>query len=194
MAVGSSSYLPIAGQIPRANKQANEIEVFKQGVLPQKGVVYIANVAAHGNGYATMDTLENTIKEEAAKVGAELVILTNYQVSNDESVGSYGGGMFMSNQIKRPHLYGLAGVYSKVTFGIAVEDNGNIKYVKTGSSAEEAGLKEGMQLLSINGVYYQNNNILQQEVGSKNPGDIITIEYLDHSKEKRKATITLRSR
>lgn len=191
LAVGNHSYLPTVSKVHKAYRQANDIEIYKQGSLPSKGVVYIANVAAHGNGYATIDTLENTIKEEAAKVGAELVVLTKYQVSKDETVGSYSGGMFMSNQIQRPHLYGLAGVYSKVTLGIVVEGNGNIKYVASGSPAEKAGLKEGMQVLSINGVYFQNIEILQQEVSIKNPGDVITIEYLDSSKEKKKTSVTL---
>jgi len=193
MANAVSEPLPLANKVNRANKLANEIEIFKQGTVPEKGVIYIANIGAHGNGYANIDTLENAMKKEAAKIGAELVILTEYQVSKDETVGSYGGGMLMSQQIQRPHLYGVAAVYSKVRFGAVIEDSGNIKYVNADSPADKAGLKEGMQMLSINGVYYRGYTIWQQEAGIKNPGDVITVEYLDKSKEKRKVTITLES-
>ena len=97
----------------------------------------------------------------------------------------------MSEQIQRPHLYGIGAVYSKVKLGAVLEENGNIKYVIADSPADKAGLKEGMQILAINGVYYSGYQIWQQEGGIKNPGDVITIEYLDGTKEKRKATVTL---
>ncbi len=193
MAYTVSEPLPLANKVNRANKTANEIEIYKQGTVPEKAVIYIANIGTHGNGYANTDTLENAMKKEAAKIGAELVILTQYQVSKDENVGSYSGGMFMSQQIQRPHLYGIAAVYSKVRLGAIIEDSGNIKYVTADSPADKAGLKEGMQMLSINGVYYRGHAIWQQEAGIKNPGDVITVEYLDKSKEKRKVTITLES-
>jgi predicted metalloprotease with PDZ domain len=193
MANAVSEPLPLASKVNRANKRANEIQIYKQGTLPEKPCVYIANIGAHGNGYANTTTLENAMKKEAARIGAELVMLTEYQVSKDETVGSYGNGMFMSQQIQRPHLYGVAAVYSKVRVGVVVENNGNIKYVVGDSPADKAGLKEGMQILSINGVYFNNISILQQEAGIKNAGDVITVEYLDKSKEKRKVTITLES-
>jgi hypothetical protein len=185
--------LPIASQVQRANKQAEEIDLYQTGTSPERACVIFAQIGAHGNGYATMDTLENAMKKEAAKIGAELVILTEYEVTKDETIGSYGGGMFMANQIQRPHLYGLAAVYAKARLGVVLGDSATIKYVYANSPAEKAGLKEGMQILSVNGVYVQDQTVVNKEVGLKQPGDVVVVEYLDSSKEKKKVTVTLES-
>ena len=191
MANAVSEPLPFASKVNRAARTPDNIEIYKQDNIPQKGYIPIANIGVHGNGYANMKTLENAMKKEAAEIGAELVILTEYQISKDETIGSYGNGLYMSEQIQRPHLYGVGAVYSKVMLGIVTESNGNIKYIIADSPAEKAGLEEGMQILAINGLFFQNNSIMQQEVSIKNPGDTITIEYLDKSQEKQKITITL---
>jgi hypothetical protein len=184
---------PIASQVPRSSRKPEEIELYKSGTVPPKPAVAFANIGAHGNGFATMETLETAMRQRAAALGADLVVLTQYEVTRDETVGSYGGGFFTAQQIQRPHLYGIAAVYARVRIGLVLEDNGNIKYVVADSPAEKAGLKEGMQVLSLNGVYYHNRSVLDQEVGIKNPGDVVTVEYLDNSKEKKKVTVTLQS-
>ena len=191
MANTVSRPLPIASQVQRANKQPEEIEIYQRGTQPDKACIVFAQIGAHGNGYATIDTLENAIKREAAKIGAELVILTEYEVTKDETIGSYGGGMFMADQIQRPHLYGVAAVYSRARLGVVFGDNMTIKYVYANSPADKAGLKEGMQILSVNGVYVQDKTVVDREVSLKQPGDAVTIEYLDNSKEKKKAAVTL---
>ncbi|MCX5646873.1 MAG: hypothetical protein NTZ17_19670 [Phycisphaerae bacterium] len=86
MASGVSSSLPLANKVHLANKKANEIAIYSEDSLPEKEVVYIADIAAHGNVEANFDTLRNAIKKEAAKIGAELVILTDYQVSKDVDI------------------------------------------------------------------------------------------------------------
>jgi hypothetical protein len=184
---------PIANQVPRSTRAPEEIELYKADVVLPKPVVVFANIGAHGNGFATMETLETAMRERAAAIGADLVILTRYEITRDETIGTYGGGFFTAEQIKRPHLYAVAAVYSKVRIGLFVEDNGNIKYVVADSPAEKVGLKEGMQILSLNGIYYHNRSVMDQEVGVKNPGDVVTIEYLDSSKEKKKVTVKLQS-
>ncbi|WKD22245.1 PDZ domain-containing protein [Pseudoalteromonas sp. KG3] len=180
-----------AKNTPRTNKTPMEIEVYTQDNPPPKPVIYIANVAAHGNGYADNNVLLTTLKEETAKVGAELVFITNKEISRDEIVGTYGGGFMMSNQIKRPHLYGVAGVYSKVRIGITAGDDGIIKYIDAESPADKAGLREGMRLLSINGKYFNSTNLFQKEVSNKLPGDVVVIEYLDHDNNKTKINVEL---
>ncbi len=185
MARGVHELAPTANIVEKHNVPFQEIEIYTKDMPPNKGFVAIANVAAHGNGYATNETLKETIKKETAKIGGELVILTERNVSKDETIASYGSGIYMANQIQRPHLYGVAAVYSKVKLGTVVENDGTIRYVSPGSSAERAGLKEGMKVLSINGKFYNNNLVMQTEVSAKNPGDIVSIEYLDSANEKK---------
>ncbi|WP_392343209.1 PDZ domain-containing protein [Pseudoalteromonas prydzensis] len=191
MARGVHEVNSLANAVPKANKLAVEIEVFTQDNPPLKPVLFIANVAAHGNGYADKNVLIDTLKEEASKVGAEFVFITNQEISNDEVIGSYGNGVMISNQIKRPHLYGLAGVYSKVRLGANIANDGVIKYVSAESPADNVGLKEGMKVLSINGKYFNNTSLLQREVSNKSPGDVVIIEYLDHTDRKAKVDVIL---
>jgi len=193
MARGVHELKSQAKSAPRTNKSPMEIEVYTQDNPPPKPVIYIANVAAHGNGYADNNVLLTTLKEETSKVGAELVFITNKEISKDEIIGSYGGGIMMSNQIKRPHLYGVAGIYSKVRIGITAGNDGIIKYINADSPADKVGLKEGMRLLSINGKYFNNANLFQKEVSNKSPGDVVIIEYLDRDNNKTKINVKLES-
>jgi hypothetical protein len=193
MARGVHELNSLAENTPKTNKTPVEIEVYTQDNPPTKPVVYIANVAAHGNGYADNNVLLTTLKEETSKVGAELVFITNKEISKDEIIGSYSNGIMMSNQIQRPHLYGIAGVYSKVRIGITADNDGIIKYINADSPADKAGLKEGMRLLSINGKYFNNQNIFQTEVSNKSPGDVVIIEYLDRDNNKTKVNVKLES-
>ena len=185
MARGVHELTPTANIVEKHNVHFQKIEVFTKDTPPNKPIVVIANVAAHGNGYATNETLKETIKKETAKIGGELVILTERNISKDETIGSYGSGLYMANQIQRPHLYGVAAVYSKVKLGTVVENDGTIRYVSSDSSADRAGLKEGIKILSINGRFYNNSLVMQTEVSVKKPGDIVTIEYMDNENEKK---------
>jgi hypothetical protein len=193
MANAVSEPLPLAGQAPRASRQPEEIEIYKNGTTVQKGIIPIASIGSHGNGYANMATLEDAMRKKAAEIGADAVMVTKYEVTKDETVGSYSGGFFTSQQIQRPHLYGVAVVYSRVRMGLVCGEDGTIKYVNADSPADKAGLKEGMQIVAINGTYFANTSVLSREVGIKNPGDVVTVEYLDSSKEKKKVTITLQA-
>ncbi|MBH0031089.1 PDZ domain-containing protein [Pseudoalteromonas sp. SWYJZ98] len=192
MAKGVHELRPLASNVERVNVTPNEIEVYTLDNLPSRPIIELANIAAHGNGYANNEVLINTLKEEASKAGAEIVLITNKEISKDEILGTYGNGVMLTNQIQRPHLYGIAAIYSKVRFGIIADNNGLIKYVTSNSAADEAGLKEGMKLLTINGRYFNNTSIFQQEIATKKPNDIIEIEYIDNNNNKFKTKVTLK--
>ncbi len=193
MARGVHELNYLAKTTPKTNKSPMEIEVFTNDSPPSRAVIFFAKVAAHGNGYANNAVLLTTLKQETSKIGAELVFITNKEISKDEVIGVYGDGIMMSNQIKRPHLYGVAGVYSKVKIGIRADNDGIIKYITTDSPADKAGLKEGMRLLSINGQYFNNADLFQKEVANKLPGDEVSIEYLDNDNNKLKVNVKLES-
>lgn len=154
MARGVHDLRALNQDTPRTNKTVNEIVVYTQDSPPSRPFIVIADVAAHGNGYADNSVLLDILKKETVKVGAEMVMITNKEVTSDEVVGTYGGGFMMTSQIKRPHLYGIAGIYSKVKIGITVGEDGLIRYIAANSSADKAGMKEGMRLLSIKGQYF----------------------------------------
>lgn len=174
-------------------KKAEEIDILRDGEPAKKPIVRIAKVVAHGNGFATMETLESKLKEVTASLGGDLVYVTQYQVTNDETIGSYGSGLMISEQIKRPHLYGIACRYSKVRLGVNWgTPRGLIVYVTSGSIAEKIGLKEGYRIIAINGKFIDvNGYVLETELSAKNPGDKIKIEYLDTDQNKKSAEIVL---
>jgi serine protease Do len=62
-----------------------------------------------------------------------------------------------------------------------------------GSAAEEAGLKEGDVILSVNGYEVNQSNELQAKVGVYNPGDKVELEVWRYGK-KMDVTATLQSR
>jgi len=173
-------------------KLPSEVEIYRNGEIPKKPVVRLAAVAAHGNGYATLSLLETRLKEETAKLGADLVITYKYEVTQDETIGMYDSGFMMTDRIKRPHLYGIACVYSKVRLGVNFDKKGVIEYVNSGSIAEKYGLKEGFRILAINGCFLDESGyVLETELSTKQPGDEIKLEYLDKNSEKQSVTIIL---
>lgn len=191
MAKGVHEYRPIAKNVEKASVSPNQIEVFQKGTTPNRPVVWIANVAAHGNGYADNSTLIEVLVNETSKIGGELVLITNKEITADETIATYSGGLMMADTVKRPHLYGVAGVYSKVQIGIHAKDDGTIMYVTSNTPAHKAGLKEGMRILAINGDFFNGSQILEKHVSPKSPGDIVTVEYLDHDKSKKSVDIIL---
>jgi predicted metalloprotease with PDZ domain len=171
------------------------VRLFREGETPQRAVVRIAAVAAHGNGYATRETLENTLIKEAARLGAEVVVVTQSEVTRDETVGSYGGGIMIADQIQRPHLYGVACRWATASMGINFDrEDGQIRYVKAGSPAEKAGIKEGHKILAINGNFIGSDQfVIEREVLSKRPGEIVSVELLSPTGDKWVTQVTLQS-
>jgi len=192
MALGRHEMLPPAQTICSTSSRAQSVKLYRQGEMPRKPFIRIAFVAADGNGYATLETLEQTLLDEAAKVGADCVIVTGREVTKDESIATYGRGFMIGDQIRRPHMYGVACRYAKVAIGVDLNKDGVIEYVRSGSVAQKMGLVEGMKILAVNGYFLQSDNYtLERELLSKEPGEKVQIEYLDKNGEKISKEVVL---
>jgi hypothetical protein len=115
LACGKHEMLPPSKYITSLESgTAHTVELYREGEMPKRSCIRIAKVAAHGNAYATRDTLESTIRDEAASVGADYVVIIAQEVTKDETISSYYGGWgwvpgaSISESIQRPHLYGIA--------------------------------------------------------------------------------------
>ena len=194
MSHGARESLPGANVVATSSpRDAESVRLFKDGEQPDKPVIKIAKIGAHGNGYADKSVLEKRLQIEAAKLGADCVIVTGFEVTKDETVGTYSGGMMVSNSIKRPHLYGIACRYTKVSLGFFFNlKDYVVTYVKANSTAEKIGLTEGCKLLAVNGVPVTGGQtVMEKEMLSKNPGDKVTLEWVDKSGTKVKKEATL---
>lgn len=194
MAQGAYEDLPPAALVTGSSNVNGRIDLYRDGQMPPRPIIRIAKLAAHGNAYATQETLEATLIEEARKVNADCVIEVAENVTNDGTVGAYGGGFFSSSVIRKPHLYGIACKYSKVRLGITPGKDGLVSYVADNSVAERAGITEGDKLIAINGIPLSGNPfVIDTQITSKNPGDKIVIEFLDHHGHKERKILTLPS-
>jgi len=192
MAWGVHQSLPYAPQVSGALSTSGHVDVYRDGDRPRRPIILIAKLGANGNGYATDDTLVKTLVKEAQKVDADCLVITNSSVSRDETVGSYGGGLLFTSQIKRPHLYGIACKYSKVIAGLNADKNGLVGYVPSGTPAARAGIVEGDKLLALNGEAITSSPyVAEREVSLKSPGDKVTVDYLDKNGEKHTTVLTL---
>ncbi|MCV6795661.1 PDZ domain-containing protein [Achromobacter ruhlandii] len=188
--------LPPAASMRGQVNTTGKIDVFSNGMIPQRPIVRIASIGAHGNAYADNKTLRGKMEQEALSLGADCLIIVGGEISKDETIGSYGGGVFTSNQIQRPHLYGVACKYAQVGLGLqANSKTGVIQYVTADSPAAKAGIVEGDTLLAINGVSFSSNPfVFETEVGTKKPGDVVKVEVLDKAGVKVAKTFTLTHR
>ena len=182
MARGVNESLPGGQYSQPITIDPSHVRLFKDGVRPNSPCARVAKIAAHGNGYATRETLERTLREEASKLGADIVFVGKGEVTKDETVATYGGGIALANQIQRPHLYGIACRSSKVAgLGVLMDSatNGLITYVYPRSLASKLGIVEGDKLLAINGHPLQGDPfVIDREISSKAPGDRVTVELL----------------
>lgn len=173
-------------------KAPSEVAVYHDGDSAIPAYIRLANLGSHGNGYANDEILIEKLKVSAAAMGADLIVLVRKEITSDETVGSYGGGIFISDQIKRPHMYALAGVHAKSAMGIRFDQDGKtIAYVTSGSAADKAGLKEGMRLLAINGDFFGDRTVAEKHIFSKEPGESAEIEVADLNGEKRRFELVL---
>lgn len=191
-AFGVHEKLPPANYVSLSEPKTGALEVIRPGETPSRPVIRIANVAAHGNGFADQATLEKTLIQEAEKLNSDCLMILGKEVTKDETIGSYGGGLFSSSQIQRPHLYGIACKYSKVRLGIKWDKNGVIDYVFSKSVAERAGITEGQKLLAINGQPFDfGSYVVEKEIGARQPGDKVVVEVLSKNGEKIKKELVL---
>jgi hypothetical protein len=197
VAVGGHMLLPPAQYLNAAPKEVSEVGVYSPHTRPTQACLRLAQVEAHGNGYATYETLQETLVVEAAEIGADYLLVDALQVTADETVGTYAAGVMISSQIHRPHLSGTACRSPKVTIGLHFKDQLQgwlIRYVMPQSPADEAGFKEGETLLTVNGVFVPDNPYLfDREVAEAKPGDQMTFEVLDKKGDKIVRNVRLRA-
>jgi hypothetical protein len=99
--------------------------------------------------------LENTIRNEAASIGADFVFVTAREVTKDETISTYYGnwgwgsmwGTSISESIQRPHLYGIACRSSVVRFGVHYDKEWKVQYVYRNATADRLGIKEGDKIV-----------------------------------------------
>jgi S1-C subfamily serine protease len=195
MARGVHEYTPIGHLAPKYGPCIDNIAILKKGETLNRGAFRVANVAAHGNGYATYETLESALVEEARKVCADVVLIYDSNITKDEMVASYGAGIMIADHVQRPHLYGTAFKYSKTSIGIFFNKDKDyrVEYVKRGSLAEKYGIKEGMRLLAINGTSVSHDQFaIEKEILLKDPGDKIELELYGIDGNKIIINITLK--
>jgi len=166
--------------------------VFKNGELPPRSFIRIGLVSASGNQNASFKNLEEKIIKTSKWIGGDGVIITNKNSTPSGSVGASSGGISISELTYSPSMYGVIFKYSRVDFGVLCDKQGRINYVKENSTAEREGLSEGMKILAINGnPLLSSPYVAEEEIGVKNPGDKIAIEFLDKNTQKIRKEIIL---
>lgn len=181
MAMGRHEWLETSRIINPITVSPWHVKLYERGAVPKVPCVRVASLRAGGNGYARTETLHETLKEEAAKVGADAVLVTDRGVSYGGSVGSYGAGIAISQPLGWPWMTGVACRSAQVDLGFRYdhEKDGLIEYVFKDSPASKAGIVEGDRLLGVNHQPIKGDPFLfEQEVLSKSPGDRVTIEIL----------------
>jgi hypothetical protein len=188
LAWGKHELLPPAQYVsPLVPLPADSVHLYREGEMPKRACIRIAKVAAHGNAYATSETLEDAIRFEAASIGADYVAIISQQVTKDETISSFSGGWgwgsmwgtAISEQIQRPHLYGIACRSAAVRFGAQADKEWKVQYIYRNTTADRLGLKIGDKVLAVNGRFLAADiYAIDQEVLVKRPGESITVEYL----------------
>jgi hypothetical protein len=190
----ATELLPPSGffERPNTSRSPESVQIYREGTNPEAAAVPIANVAAHGNGYADRATLERTLQLASAAVGADGVVIRGMEISSDETVGTYSQGIMISNTIKRPHLYGFAFRWATATIGINYDEEGRIKYVVLGSPADKAGLKEGDEILAINGRFIGHDPfVVAREISTKKAGTNVVVEFKRRGGDKQAVDVVL---
>lgn len=126
-----------------------------------------------GYGFAVPSNLARKVVEDIKKFGLVqrgFLGIVPLDLSNDNQVMAY-------NQQEKSNIKSGDGIYI-----ISVADNGG---------AEDAGLRKGDILTKIDGVNISSYSDLSAAIGSKRPGDKVTVSYMRNGKENN-TTVTLK--
>lgn len=184
IARGQHKLLPETANLipPKSLQSETEVQVFMGDARPKMGCVKIAAVIANGNAYATQDNLIEALKAETFRVGADaVVVIESGQTS--KTVGTYGGGIALAEQINFPHLIGVACRTGSIWHGIRFDPTKSplsvVRYVYDGSPADKAGIHEGDEIVATNGSFLgDDNSAWDRDVNAQPPQTVVTVQFV----------------
>ncbi len=183
--------LPLSVQ--RGAPKSEPVPVYEIGISkPPRAVIPFARLGAHGNGYATKDTLTADLANRAAQLGADCVILGGSQINDAGSVTSYGGGLAISSPVRTLSLYGTACVYSRVRMGASWDSDFKITDVIPASPADKAGMRIGDRMLAVGNIRVAGDKLAFHRVmTTAKPGDVVPVEVVASDNTTRNLMVTL---
>lgn len=155
------------------------VEVYEQGISsPTRSTVPVANLNAHGNGYATKDVLVTALRKHAAEIGAELIVIGVVEVANGPLIVSYGNGVAVADTVKLPNLKATAYRWAPARLGFRWNASMVIADIVPGTPAASSGLKIGDRLLAVNSWRVTGDYMaMVRAISSLQPGQAVTVEY-----------------
>ncbi|MBN1408865.1 MAG: Do family serine endopeptidase [Calditrichaceae bacterium] len=198
MAIGSPLYLTstvTAGIVSALSRNINIIQDRETGGIEN----FIQTDAAINPGNSGGALLN--LKGQVIGVNTAIATRTNYYMGYGFAVPiniakSVVEDLMSFGEVKRGYL----GVYIESVDpikakGVKLDKPKGVMIINVikGSAADEAGLKEGDVILSVNGYEVNQTNELQAKVGIYNPGDKVKLEVWRYGK-KMDVTATLQSR
>jgi hypothetical protein len=173
---------------PKTLKRASDVQLFQGEARPKVGCVKTAFIAANGNGYATREDLEAGLRQEAMVVGADVVIV-GQQGQTSQTVGAYGGGIILSEQINFPYLVGVACRTGTIWHGIRFDPDQKgwiVRYVFDGSPAQKADIREGDEIVTVNGNFLGDDPFAwDREINAKSPSTTVQVQVIRSGNKQR---------
>lgn len=166
---------------PKELKSYEEVQTFREKARPKRSCVPTALLVANGNGYATVEDLEKTLRREAYSVQSDVLYIGQAGQTSSQ-IGTYGGGIAMGQTIYYPHLTGMACRTGAVWHGLRIDTSTGkdmVRYVYPDSPASKAGIQEGDELVTVNGIYMgDNEDAWQHEVNARPPLTPVDMQVL----------------
>ncbi len=158
----------------------SNISIINPGEKNQDPVLCFMNVSAWGTQHAKKEDLVQSLVQEASKLNADYLYLGDFKSQIAGSISQHiGYGIVTNNPVYQNYLGGTACIKSEVTLGI-VHEKGKIQYVQKNSLAEKQGMKEGMQIIAVNGRAIASDEFTMQiEINAKSKGDQTNVEIID---------------